>query len=308
MTGKSTPASPLATSHPPLATTAADTAQVLVQALPYIQRFHGKTIVVKYGGNAMKNEKLKSAVIQDVILMSCVGIRTVLVHGGGPEIDVMIKKTGGESRFVKGLRYTDPETMEIVQMVLCGKVNKDITGLIQQAGGKAIGLCGIDGAMLKARRISDVDYGLVGEIEEVDTSILNSALDSGFIPVVSSVAFGLGEAGINAGQPLNVNADTAAAKIATALTAEKLVLMTDVQGLLRDVQDPQSLIKAATLPELEQLKKDGIISKGMIPKVDCCVLALEGGVKKATILDGRLPHSLLVEMFTDEGIGTMLTL
>jgi acetylglutamate kinase len=279
-------------------------AEVLVHALPYIQRFRGKTIVVKYGGNAMINRELKAAVIQDVMLMACVGIRTVLVHGGGPEIDAMMKKTGKESRFVEGLRYTDSETMEIVQMVLCGKVNKDITGLIQQAGGRAVGLCGIDGAMLKARQAGSGEYGLVGEIEEVDTSILVSALDSGLIPVVSSVAFGIGE--LN-GQPLNINADTAAAKIAAALSAEKLVLMTDVQGILRDVQDPNSLIKAMTCPELDQLKKDGIISKGMIPKADCCALALDGGVNKAHIIDGRLPHALLVELFTDEGIGTMLT-
>ena len=278
--------------------------QVLIHALPYIQRFQGKTIVVKYGGNAMINEDLKAAVIQDVILMSCVGIRTVLVHGGGPEIEAMLKKTGGESRFVNGLRYTDDETMSIVQMVLCGKVNKDIVGLIQKAGGRAIGLCGIDGAMLKARRITDDDYGLVGGIEEVDVSILNSALDSGFIPVVSSVAFGMEE---NEGRSLNINADTAAAKIAAALQAEKLVLMTDVQGLLRNVNDPDSLIKALKRPELEQLKKEGIICGGMIPKVDCCSLAIDGGVKKAHIIDGRMPHALLVEFFTDEGIGTMIS-
>ncbi|MCL1836957.1 MAG: acetylglutamate kinase [Treponema sp.] len=280
-------------------------AQVLVHALPYIQRFHGKTIVVKYGGNAMINEELKAAVIQDLVLMTCVGIRTVLVHGGGPEIEAMLKKTGGESRFVDGLRYTDDDTMEIVQMVLCGKVNKDIVGLIQQAGGRAIGLCGIDGEMLRARRISGGDYGLVGEIEEVDISILSSALDGGFIPVVSSVAFDTGD---HSGRSLNINADTAAAKIAAALQAEKLILMTDVQGLLRNVDDPDSLIKSATRPELEQLKKDRIICGGMIPKTDCCALALDGGVKKAHIIDGTMPHALLVELFTDEGIGTMLTL
>ena len=280
-------------------------AQVLVHALPYIQRFAGKTIVVKYGGNAMINEELKAAVIQDLILMACVGIRTVLVHGGGPEIEAMLKKTGGESRFVNGLRYTDDETMEIVQMVLCGKLNKDIVSLIQQAGGRAIGLCGIDGAMLRARRISDDDYGLVGDIEEIDVSILNSALDSAFIPVVSSVAYGIGE---DEGRNLNINADSAAAKIAAALQAEKLILMTDVQGLLRNVNDPDSLIKTARRAELAQLKKDGVISGGMIPKADCCALALDGGVKKAHIIDGRMPHALLVELFTDEGIGTMLAL
>ncbi|MDR0456928.1 MAG: acetylglutamate kinase [Treponema sp.] len=279
-------------------------AELLVHALPYIQRYQGKTIVVKYGGNAMINGVLKAAVIQDVILMACVGIRTVLVHGGGPEIDEMLKKIGKESRFINGLRYTDGETMEIVQMVLCGKVNKDITALIQQAGGRAMGLCGIDGAMLKAVRKSDDDFGLVGDIEEVDISLLNSALKEGFIPVVSSVAYGLG---IDSGKPLNVNADIAAAKIAAALGAEKLVLVTDVQGILRNVDDPNSLIKTLARSELDSLKKNGIISKGMIPKVDCCVHALDGGVKKATIIDGRVPHALLIEMFTDEGIGTMLT-
>jgi len=276
-------------------------AAVLIHALPYIQKFRGKTIVVKYGGNAMINGELKTAVIQDVVLMSCVGIRTVLVHGGGPEIEAMLKKIGKESRFVNGLRYTDSETMEIVQMVLCGKVNKDIVGLIQQQGGRAIGLCGIDGAMLKARKIQNEDLGLVGEIKEVDSSVLHSLLDSGCIPVISSVASGLDD-----GQPLNINADTAAAKIAASLRAEKLMLMTDVRGILRDLQNPDSLIKTADRDELGRLKEQGIISKGMIPKVDCCSLALEGGVKGAHIIDGRLPHALLVELFTDEGIGTMI--
>jgi acetylglutamate kinase len=236
--------------------------------------------------------------------MACVGIRAVLVHGGGPEIEAMLKKTGKESRFVNGLRYTDEETMEIVQMVLCGKVNKEITGLIERAGGRAIGLCGIDGAMLKARRMrGEEDLGLVGEIEEVDVSILNTALDSGTIPVVSSVAYGIGG---DEGQALNINADTAAAKIAAALKAEKLILMTDVRGILRDVRDPDSLIKSASRPELEELKKTGVLNKGMIPKADCCTLALDGGVGKAHIIDGRLPHALLIELFTDEGIGTMI--
>jgi acetylglutamate kinase len=281
-----------------------DRAGVLIHALPYIQRFQGKTIVVKYGGNAMINGELKAAVIEDVILMACVGIRTVLVHGGGPEIEAMLKKIGKESRFVNGLRYTDEETMEIVQMVLCGKVNKEITGLIERAGGRAIGLCGIDGAMLKARRLKGgEDLGLVGEIEAVDVSILNTALDSGIIPVVSSVAYGIGE---DEGRSLNINADIAAAKIAAALGAEKLVLMTDVRGILRDVRDPDSLIKAASRAELEELKKTGILSKGMIPKADCCALALDGGVQKAHIIDGRLPHAILIELFTDEGIGTMI--
>ena len=281
-----------------------DRAEILIHALPYIKRFYNKTIVVKYGGNAMISEQLKMAVIQDIILMSCVGIRTVLVHGGGPEIDTMLKKTGKESRFVDGLRYTDEETMEIVQMVLCGRINKEIAGLIESNGGRAVGLSGIDGSMLKARLINGRELGLVGEITEVDISILNTVLDSGVIPVVSSVALGTGE---TEGQALNINADTAAAKIAAALGAEKLVLMTDVQGILRDVQQPDSLIKSATRKELEKYKKEGVLSKGMIPKADCCILALDGGVKKAHIIDGRLPHALLIELFTDEGIGTMIT-
>jgi acetylglutamate kinase len=278
-----------------------DRAGVLVHALPYIQSFQGKTIVVKYGGNAMLNDDLKRAVIEDVILMSCVGIRTVLVHGGGPEIEAMLKKTGKESRFINGLRYTDEETMDIVQMVLCGKVNKEITALIQKTGGKAIGLCGIDGGMLKACRIKNEDLGLVGEIEQVDVSMLNTVLDAEAIPVISSVAYGTGR---DEGKALNINADIAAAKIAAALGAEKLVLMTDVRGILRDIKDENTLIKSIKRPQLDSLKAEGIITKGMIPKTDCCAMALDGGVKKAHIIDGRLPHAILIELFTDEGIGT----
>ena len=289
----------------------ADRAEVLINALPYIQKYRGKTVVVKYGGNAMISENLKSLVIQDLVLMACVGIRTVLVHGGGPEIEAVLKKTGKESRFVGGLRYTDEETMEVVQMVLCGKVNKDICSMIQRAGGRAMGLCGIDGAILKARRLRSggEDLGLVGEILTVDTRLLNSVLDSEtfegnpIIPVISSVAYGTGD---DEGCSLNVNADTAAAKIAGALGAEKLMLMTDVQGILRDINDPDSVIKELGRKDIESLKKDGIVSKGMIPKVDCCILALDGGVKKATIIDGRMPHALLMELLTDEGIGTMI--
>ena len=279
-------------------------AAILVQALPYIQSFHNKTIVVKYGGNAMQSDALKTAVMEDIILMACVGIRTVLVHGGGPEIEAMLKKTGKESSFVNGLRYTDEETMDIVQMVLCGKVNKEITALIEKKGGRAIGLCGIDGAMLKARRLKgESDHGLVGEIEQVDAVMLNSLLDTGVIPVISSVAYGTGE---DEGKALNINADIAAAKIAAALKAEKLVLMTDIRGILRDINDENTLIKSATIAELDVLKKENVLSRGMIPKTDCCVIALEGGVKKAQIIDGRLPHALLIELFTDEGVGTMI--
>jgi acetylglutamate kinase len=216
----------------------------------------------------------------------------------------MLKKVGKESRFVNGLRYTDEETMEIVQMVLCGKVNKDITAMIQKAGGRAMGLCGLDGAMLQARRITKEDLGLVGEIESVDASIIEAVLDSGAIPVISSVAYNMGDP--KPGGALNINADIAAAKIAAALKAEKIILMTDVKGILRNVNDPDSLIGAVRRSELDGLKKDGIVNKGMIPKVDCCSLALDGGVKKAHILDGRVPHALLIELFSDEGVGTML--
>ncbi|MDR2517567.1 MAG: acetylglutamate kinase [Spirochaetaceae bacterium] len=283
-------------------------AEILIQALPYIQKFRGKTLVVKYGGNAMINGDLKAAVIEDIILLSCVGIRIVLVHGGGPEIEAMLAALGKESRFVNGLRYTDDETMEVVQMVLCGKVNKDITSLIENAGGRAIGLSGIDGGLLRAKRFRAEgspggDLGLVGEIEAVNTEILLPLLDAGVIPVISSVARGTGS---DAGKSLNINADTAAAHIAAALGAEKLVLMTDVRGLLRDVNDSDSLIHRLDRGELEQLKKDGAVTRGMIPKVDCCTLALEHGVKRAHILDGRVPHVLLIEIFTDEGIGTMI--
>jgi len=280
-------------------------AEVLINALPYIQQFRGKTVVVKYGGNAMISGDLKEAVIQDLILMACVGIRTVLVHGGGPEIEAMLKRTGKESRFIRGLRYTDEETLEVVQMVLCGKVNKDITGLIQRGGGRALGICGVDGGILQARRMTGAggeDLGFVGEIETVDTQALQNILDGGAIPVVSSVALSLDEGGT----VLNVNADIAAAKIAGALRAEKLLLMTDVRGILRNVQDPDSLIKTLHCADIEVLKQEGIVSRGMLPKVDCCVLALEDGVRKAHIIDGRLPHALLIELFTDEGIGTMI--
>jgi len=282
-----------------------DRAQVLIQALPYIQKFMGKTIVVKYGGNAMINEDLKSAVIQDVVLMACVGIRTVLVHGGGPEIEYMLRKIGKESHFVNGLRYTDAETMEVVQMVLAGKVNKDIVSLIQQAGGQALGLCGLDGGLIQARKLvsPEGDLGLVGDISSVKTAVLEDVLARGYIPVISTVAQGIDDA---AGNALNINADTAAARIAAELKAEKLILMTDVKGILRDVTDPDSLLQEIKHSELDALIKEGIVSKGMIPKVDCCRLALDAGVRKAHIIDGRIPHALLLELFTDEGIGTQV--
>ena len=282
-----------------------DRAEVLIHALPYIKQFRGKTMVVKYGGNAMINAELKKAVIEDLILMSYVGIRTVLVHGGGPEIEEMLKALGKESRFVEGLRYTDEETMEIVQMVLCGKVNKEITALIENSGGSALGLSGIDGGLLRATQYkpNGEDLGLVGEIECVDTKVLDSILYNGTIPVISSVALGTRD---DKGKIFNVNADTAAAKIAAALEAEKLILMTDVAGILKDVHDESSLIKVLIRSEIDTLKKDGTVNKGMIPKVDCCAMALDEGVKRAHIIDGRLLHALLIELFTDEGIGTMI--
>ena len=287
--------------------TNADRAEILIHALPYIKQFRGKTMVVKYGGNAMINAELKKAVIEDLVLMSCVGIRTILVHGGGPEIEGMLNALGKETRFVQGLRYTDEETMEIVQMVLCGKVNKEITALIENSGGSALGLCGIDGSLLQARqyRPDGEDIGLVGEIVSVDTQILESIISSGIIPVVSSVALGTES---DTGKIFNINADSAAAKIAAALHAEKLILMTDVKGILKDIHDEDTLIKTLARSEIESLKKDGTVNKGMIPKVDCCAIALDGGVKKAHIIDGRLPHALLIELFTDEGIGTMIAM
>ncbi|MDR2052736.1 MAG: acetylglutamate kinase [Treponema sp.] len=283
----------------------ANLVEILTRALPYIQRFQGKTIVVKYGGSAMINSDLKEAVIRDVILLSLVGIRVVLVHGGGPEIEVMLRALGKESRFVQGLRYTDGETMDVVQMVLCGLVNKEITAMIQGGGGRAMGLCGIDGGLFTARRFKPggEDMGLVGEIEHVEAGLLNTLLDSAVIPVISPVALGVGE---DEGRSLNVNADAAAAEIAVALGAEKLLLMTDVRGILEDTQDPESLIRVIPRPDLDRLKTEGTVTEGMIPKADCCALAIDGGVKRAHIIDGRLSHALLIELFTDEGIGTMI--
>ena len=280
-----------------------DRAQVLVEALPYIQCYNKKTVVVKYGGNAMISEELRKAVISDIILLKLVGINVVVIHGGGPEISAMLKKTGKESRFVNGLRYTDQETMEIVQMVLCGKVNKDLVATLNRSGGSAIGLCGLDGGMLKAvRRLEDgVDYGLVGDIMEVDPKPIQDAIADGFIPVISTVA-----QGIDAETSYNVNADTAAAKVATALGAEKLILLTDVRGLLRDKNDESTLISRIHPSDVPRLMKENVIAGGMIPKIDCCVEAVRSGVARAHILDGRIPHSILIEVLSDAGIGTMI--
>ena len=283
--------------------THSDRAQVLVEALPYIQRYYGKTIVIKYGGNAMISDELRKAVINDIILLRLVCIHVVVVHGGGPEINELLKKTGKESRFVNGLRYTDQETMEIVQMVLCGKVNKDLVATLNRAGGSAVGLCGLDGGMLQAvRRQEDgVDYGLVGDVTKVEPKVILDAIHDDFIPVISTVA-----QGTDAETSYNVNADTAAAKIAVAVGAEKLILLTDIRGLLRDKNDENTLISQVRIQEVPGLVEQGIISGGMIPKVACCVDAVENGVRRTHILDGRIPHSILIEVLSHAGIGTMI--
>ncbi|MBE6972655.1 MAG: acetylglutamate kinase [Ruminococcaceae bacterium] len=278
-----------------------DRANVLAEALPYIQKYYGKTVVVKYGGNAMISEGLRHAVISDIILLHLVGIRVVVVHGGGPEISGMLKKIGKESKFVDGLRYTDEETMDIVQQVLCGKVNKDLVATLNRTGGRAIGLCGMDGGLFEAKVLDDGKYGQVGEIVAVNAETVENALANGYIPVVSTVAQGM-----DAECAYNINADTAAAKLATALGAERLILLTDVRGLLRDPKDESTLIPSLTISQVPELVQEGIISGGMIPKIECCVESVRSGVKSAVILDGRIEHSILIELLSDEGIGTML--
>ena len=280
-------------------------AEVLVEALPYIQEYAGKIIVVKYGGNAMINEDLKQAVIEDIVLLNLVGIKVVLVHGGGPEISEMLKKIGKESKFVKGLRYTDRETMDIVQMILCGKVNKNLVSLFEKADGRAVGLGGMDGGLFKAIRLVDPDgteYGYVGDVKEVNEKVVLDVLNEGFIPVVSSVAAGMDEE-----TNYNINADTAAEKLAVALKAKKLILLTDVCGLMRDPKDDSTLIPRLKVSEVPAFIKEGVISGGMIPKVDCCVEAVRQGVERANIQDGRVPHSILVELLSDDGVGTMFS-
>lgn len=280
--------------------TNADRAKVLVQALPYIQQYYGQTIVIKYGGNAMINEDLKKAVMSDIVLMQLIGINVVLVHGGGPEISGMLRKIGKESRFVNGLRYTDEETIDVVQMVLAGKVNKDLVQLLQQNSGRAVGLCGMDGAMLRAEKMTvSEDLGYVGEIVEVNTEIIEDTTAKGYIPVIATVASGVD------GHTYNINADIAAAHIAAKLNAKKLILMTDIRGLLRDKDDESTLIPVVNVSSVPKLRHDGIISGGMIPKIECCVEAVRRGVSRAHIIDGRIAHSILIELFTDEGIGTM---
>ena len=275
-------------------------AQVLAEALPYIQKYYGKTVVVKYGGNAMISDELRRAVISDLILLHLVGIRVVVVHGGGPEITEMLKKIGKESKFVDGLRYTDQETMDIVQQVLCGKVNKNLVATLNRLGGKAVGLCGMDAGLFQAKQL-DEKYGLVGEITAVDPKAVEDCLENGYIPVVSTVAQGMDQE-----TAYNINADTAAAKLSMALKAEKLILLTDVRGLMMDPTNENTLLPVVKLSQVPGLVKDGVIKGGMIPKVDCCVEAVRSGVKDAVILDGRIQHSILIELLSDEGIGTML--
>ncbi len=273
-------------------------AEILIQALPYIQKYTDKIIVVKYGGNAMTSDDLKEAVMGDIVLLSLIGIKVVLVHGGGPEITEMLNKVGKKSEFVGGLRVTDQETVDMVQMVLAGKVNKNLVNLLQSKGGKAIGLCGIDGGMIKAKK-ADERLGFVGEITEVNVNPILDVLDKGYIPVVSTVGCD------DENNVYNINADTVAARLAGELKAESLISMTDIVGLLRDKDDPTTLIPKVYVSDAPKLMRDGIISGGMIPKVNCCIEAIRRGVHKVFIIDGRIPHSILIETLTDEGIGTM---
>lgn len=274
--------------------------KVLSEALPYIQQFTGRTVVVKYGGAAMKDSTLKDQVMRDLVFLSCVGVRPVLVHGGGPEINSWLDKLGIEPQFKNGLRVTDAATMDVVEMVLVGRVNKEIVGLINKAGGIGVGLCGTDGNLIKARPHGQEGIGFVGEVSTVNTKVLESLLSSGCIPVVSSVAAD------ETGQSHNINADTVAGEIAAALGAEKLILMTDTAGILEDPKDPSSLLTKLDIQQARELIQNGVVSGGMIPKVTCCVRSLAQGVRAGHIIDGRIPHSLLLEIFTDTGIGSMI--
>lgn len=276
----------------------AQRAEVLIQALPYIQKYTNKIIVVKYGGNAMTNDELKEAVMGDIVLLSLIGIKVVLVHGGGPEITDMLNRVGKESKFVDGLRVTDKEMVEIVQMVLAGKINKNLVNLLQSKGGKAIGLCGIDGHMIKAT-MKKKELGYVGEITNVNVQPILDVLEKGYIPVISTVGYD------DEGNSYNINADTAAARIAGQLKCESLISMTDIAGILRDKNDPSTLIPKIYVSDAPQLIAEGVISGGMIPKIECCIEAIRRGVKKVFVIDGRIPHAILIETLTDEGIGTM---
>lgn len=278
----------------------AQRAQVLTQALPYIKRYTGKIVVVKYGGNAMINETLKEQVMEDIVLLWLIGVRIVLVHGGGPEISDTMKKLGKQAEFVNGLRVTDRETVDIVQMVLAGKVNKTLVNLLEMNGGRAMGICGIDGCLIEAK-MKNPDLGYVGEITNINISPVVDLLEKGYIPVISTLGCD------REGNAYNINGDTAAAYIAGALNAERLIMMTDIAGLLRDKDDPDTLIPNVTVAEANELKKTGVISGGMIPKIDCCIDAIKAGVRNVIIMDGRVPHSILMELLTDEGAGTMVT-
>ncbi len=278
--------------------TNAQRVEILVEAIPYIQKYYNKTIVIKYGGNAMVNEELKMQVMQDIVLLSCLGIKVVLIHGGGPEISALLKKVGKQSEFVDGLRVTDRETVDYVQMALAGKVNKDLVNLLQVHGGKVIGISGVDGGLIQAE-IKDERLGFVGEIKHINPQPITDLLERGYIPVISSL-------GCDAkGNIYNINADTAAAYIAGAVGAQSMIVMTDIAGILRDKNDPQTLIPEVNLKQAKQLFEDGIISGGMLPKIQCCIDALNRGVERVFVLDGRLPHSILLEILTDEGVGTM---
>jgi acetylglutamate kinase len=279
-----------------------DRAQVLIEALPYIRRYSGKTFVIKYGGAAMVDDELKQNVMQDIVLMHYVGLCPVLVHGGGPEITEAMRRSGKEPTFINGLRFTDEETVEIVEMVLAGKTNKGIVSLIQRHGGKAVGLSGKDGDLFVAQKmlVKGVDLGYVGEITAVNTELLQILAREGYIPVISSVAVG------PEGETLNINADHVAGRLAGELHAEKLILLTDVRGILQDVNDPTSLLSALDAATARRLIETGKVEKGMIPKVEACLMALEGRVPRTHIIDGREPHALLTEIFTDTGIGTMI--
>lgn len=273
--------------------------KVMIEALPYLQEYNNRVVVIKYGGNAMTNDFLKQAVMEDIVLLSLVGIKVVLVHGGGPEINAMLKKIGKESKFINGLRYTDEETIDIVQMVLAGKVNKDLVSMLESHNGSAIGLCGLDGNLIEAEMLNP-DMGYVGEITAVNPKVIHDALNNGYIPVISTIGRG------KDGTVYNINADTAAARIAAEMKASNLILLTDIKGLLEDKDDENTIIRTVGVSEVPYLKKQGIISGGMIPKIDCCVEAVRRGVHKTNIIDGRIPHSILVELLTDTGAGTMI--
>ncbi len=274
-------------------------AEILIEALPYIQEYYNKIVVIKYGGNAMLNDELKQAVMGDILLLSLIGIKVVLVHGGGPEISDMLGKVGAKTEFIDGLRVTDKESVDIVQMVLAGKINKNLVNLIHTMGGKAMGLCGIDGHMIESVQLDDI-HGFVGDITDINPQPILDILDKGYIPVIATVGCD------NNGNVYNINADTAAAKIAGVLKAESLISMTDIRGLLRDTSDESSLIPVVKASEVPELVAEGIISGGMIPKIDCCIESIRQGVSKVFILDGRVPHAILIEILTNEGIGTMV--